>query len=152
MKEKNEPEPPLFSFQSSTDHQIVQTPKIIRRIQIPRSSHSIVHTLRTNIASIHRRNKSHRVQSNRTYSAVKSIPIPTNWSNSIPNPFTPQSWQFSRKMAPSMKNSHSSSNCGGEVVSTQANVLASCYIVDSSARLSGFHYSTTGAGGAKWYP
>ncbi|KAK6607585.1 ornithine decarboxylase antizyme [Botrytis cinerea] len=50
-------------------------------------------------------------------------------------------------MAPSMKNSHSSSNCGGEVVSTQANVLASCYIVDSSARLSGFHYSTTGAGG-----
>ncbi|KAF7889547.1 uncharacterized protein EAF02_001962 [Botrytis sinoallii] len=50
-------------------------------------------------------------------------------------------------MAPSMKNSHSSSNCGGEVVGSQANVLASCYIVDSSARLSGFHYSTTGAGG-----
>ncbi|ESZ91383.1 ornithine decarboxylase antizyme [Sclerotinia borealis F-4128] len=50
-------------------------------------------------------------------------------------------------MAPSMKNSNSSSNCGGEVVGNQANVLASCYIVDSSARLSGFHYSTTGAGG-----
>jgi hypothetical protein len=30
----------------------------------------------------------------------------------------------------------------------QANVLASCYVVDSqSAMLKGLHYSTTGAGG-----
>jgi LmbE family N-acetylglucosaminyl deacetylase len=33
-----------------------------------------------------------------------------------------------------------------------ANVKASCYIVNSSsASLQGFHYSTTGAGGAEWY-
>ena len=49
-------------------------------------------------------------------------------------------------MAPS-KNQNSSSNCYGENVDRQANVLASAYVVDSSARLSGYHYSTTGAGG-----
>ncbi|XMA07446.1 hypothetical protein WAI453_000237 [Rhynchosporium graminicola] len=52
-------------------------------------------------------------------------------------------------MAPSKQN-HSSSNWNGETVLN--NVLASAYAVDLSARLSGFHYSTTGAGGAKWYP
>ena len=47
-------------------------------------------------------------------------------------------------MSPS-KQSHSTSNRHGENV--QMNVLASAYAVDSSARLAGFHYSTTGAGG-----
>ncbi|KAH7350802.1 ornithine decarboxylase antizyme [Rhexocercosporidium sp. MPI-PUGE-AT-0058] len=47
-------------------------------------------------------------------------------------------------MAPS-KQSNSSSNWNGETVVNS--VLASAYAVDSSARLAGFHYSTTGAGG-----
>ncbi|KAL3424579.1 ornithine decarboxylase antizyme [Phlyctema vagabunda] len=50
-------------------------------------------------------------------------------------------------MAPSKNNSHSS-NCDGENVLRQANVLASCYVVDTSSSLTGFHYSTTGAGAA----
>lgn len=50
-------------------------------------------------------------------------------------------------MAPSKNNSHSSSNRHGEAVSRQATVLASCYVVDASSSLTGFHYSTTGAGG-----
>ncbi|KAI0811501.1 ornithine decarboxylase antizyme-domain-containing protein [Xylaria sp. FL0064] len=51
-------------------------------------------------------------------------------------------------MAP-MKNSDSSSssNCYGEDVARQANVLASCYLVDSAASLKGLHYCTTGAAG-----
>ncbi|KAI9048589.1 hypothetical protein LZ554_007422 [Drepanopeziza brunnea f. sp. 'monogermtubi'] len=55
-------------------------------------------------------------------------------------------------MAPSKYETHSSSNCYGELVGRQASVLASAYIVDSSASLTGFHYSTTGAGGAKCPP
>jgi hypothetical protein len=58
-----------------------------------------------------------------------------------------QPWQTSA-MAPSRTNSQStSSNRNGEVVGPQANVLASCYIVDTTMNLTGFHYSTTGAGG-----
>jgi hypothetical protein len=35
---------------------------------------------------------------------------------------------------------------------TSANVKASCYVVDAvTAGLKGFHYSSTGAGGAEWY-
>ncbi|KAI0451040.1 ornithine decarboxylase antizyme-domain-containing protein [Xylaria acuta] len=51
-------------------------------------------------------------------------------------------------MAP-MKNSNSSSssNCYGEDVARKANVLASCYLVDSAASLKGLHYCTTGAAG-----
>ncbi|KAK7749177.1 hypothetical protein SLS62_008358 [Diatrype stigma] len=51
-------------------------------------------------------------------------------------------------MAP-MKHSSNSSNSSsyGEAVSRQANVLASCYIVDPSASLKGLHYCTTGAAG-----
>ncbi len=51
-------------------------------------------------------------------------------------------------MAPSKNNSHSSSNRNGEFIGRQANVIASAYVVDTSARLTGFHYSTTGAGGS----
>jgi hypothetical protein len=58
-----------------------------------------------------------------------------------------QPWQISEAMAPSKNNSHSSSsNRHGEHVG-RPNILASAYCVDSSARLTGFHYSTTGAGG-----
>ncbi|KAK2625017.1 hypothetical protein QTJ16_005386 [Diplocarpon rosae] len=56
-------------------------------------------------------------------------------------------------MSPSKNNSHSTSNCHGEFVSRQASILASAYCVDSSARLSGFHYFTTGdAGGFPGIP
>ncbi|KAE9378182.1 hypothetical protein N431DRAFT_541720 [Stipitochalara longipes BDJ] len=52
-------------------------------------------------------------------------------------------------MAPSKNNNHSSSsNRNGEGVGRTASILASAYCVDNSARLQGFHYSTTGAGGA----
>jgi len=35
---------------------------------------------------------------------------------------------------------------------SRANVMASCYAVDAtSTTLQGFHYSSTGAGGAEWY-
>ncbi|KAI0102773.1 ornithine decarboxylase antizyme-domain-containing protein [Nemania sp. FL0031] len=45
-----------------------------------------------------------------------------------------------------MKNSNtSSSNCYGEDVARQVNVLASCYLVDPAASLKGIHYCTTGA-------
>ncbi|KAH8685745.1 ornithine decarboxylase antizyme [Tricladium varicosporioides] len=54
-------------------------------------------------------------------------------------------------MSPS-KNNHSSSNRNGESVGRPANILASAYCVDTSARLTGFHYSTTGAGGAQCPP
>jgi hypothetical protein len=55
-------------------------------------------------------------------------------------------------MAPSKNNNHSSSNRNGESVGRTASILASAYCVDASARLTGFHYSTTGAGGALWFP
>lgn len=43
-----------------------------------------------------------------------------------------------------------SNNCSsnyGEVVLQQVNVLASCYIVDSTVSLKGLHYCTTGVAG-----
>ena len=49
------------------------------------------------------------------------------------------------------KNNHSSSNYGEGIV-RQANILASCYIADSTtASLKGLHYCTTGLAGAEWY-
>ncbi|TGJ80348.1 hypothetical protein E0Z10_g8406 [Xylaria hypoxylon] len=50
-------------------------------------------------------------------------------------------------MAPMKNNNSSSSNCSGEDVARKANVLASCYLVDSAASLKGLHYCTTGAAG-----
>lgn len=53
-------------------------------------------------------------------------------------------------------NNYSSSNYGEGIVH-QANILASCYVVDnspsgaSSASLKGLHYCTTGVAGAEWY-
>lgn len=67
------------------------------------------------------------------------------------NPSKTQTWQ-NLAMAPSENDSHSTSNCYGEFVGRKANILASAYVVDNSASLTGFHYSTTGAGGAQWYP
>ncbi|TVY80644.1 hypothetical protein LSUE1_G003900 [Lachnellula suecica] len=55
-------------------------------------------------------------------------------------------------MSPSKNNSHSSSNRNGETVGRQTNILASAYCVDTSARLTGFHYSTTGAAGHSGIP
>lgn len=54
-------------------------------------------------------------------------------------------------MAPMNDSNTSSSNCYGEDVARQVNILASCYLVDSAASLKGLHYSTTGAAGAEWY-
>jgi len=42
---------------------------------------------------------------------------------------------------------HSSSNCQAGQDVRRANILASCYVVDSSLALKGLHYSTTGADG-----
>lgn len=56
-------------------------------------------------------------------------------------------------MAPmkSPKHNHSSSNSGEGIV-REANILASCYIVDAAtASLKGLHYCTTGLTGAEWY-
>jgi hypothetical protein len=59
-------------------------------------------------------------------------------------------------MAP-MKNSNnnrSSSTRGGDVAAAlrQANILASCYVVDPSASsLRGLHYCTSLPAGAEWY-
>jgi hypothetical protein len=39
----------------------------------------------------------------------------------------------------------------GEMDARKVNVLASCYMVDSTGHLKGLHYSTTGASGAEWY-
>ncbi|KAI1148238.1 ornithine decarboxylase antizyme-domain-containing protein [Nemania diffusa] len=50
-------------------------------------------------------------------------------------------------MAPMNDSNTSSSNCYGEDVARQVNILASCYLVDSAASLKGLHYSTTGAAG-----
>ncbi|ORY64932.1 ornithine decarboxylase antizyme [Pseudomassariella vexata] len=46
-------------------------------------------------------------------------------------------------MAPMKNNNNNLSSNYGEAVSQQANVLASCYIVDPSASLKGLHYCTT---------
>ncbi|KAK1980918.1 ornithine decarboxylase antizyme [Colletotrichum cereale] len=48
-------------------------------------------------------------------------------------------------MAPMNQQSNYSSSNYGEAIVRQANVLASCYIVDSAATLRGLHYCTTGA-------
>ncbi|KZL70070.1 ornithine decarboxylase antizyme [Colletotrichum tofieldiae] len=48
-------------------------------------------------------------------------------------------------MAPMNQQSNYSSSNYGEAIARQANVLASCYIVDSAATLRGLHYCTTGA-------
>jgi len=73
--------------------------------------------------------------------------LPPTLSCFTRNPSPSQQWQKSKAMAPNKYTSHSTSNRNGEAVGRQANILASCYIVDFSARLTGFHYSTTGAGG-----
>lgn len=51
-------------------------------------------------------------------------------------------------MAPmkTLDSNHSSSH-SGESVDRQANVLASCYVVNAAASLKGFHYCTTLAAG-----
>ncbi|PNH29581.1 hypothetical protein VD0004_g6257 [Verticillium dahliae] len=54
-------------------------------------------------------------------------------------------------MSPMKNNNNQSSSNHGEVVVRQANVLASCYIVDTAGLLKGLHYCTTGATGAEWY-
>jgi len=54
-------------------------------------------------------------------------------------------------MAASKNSNNSSSNRHGEAVARRANILASCYVANSFAELTGFHYSTTGADGAQWY-
>lgn len=56
-------------------------------------------------------------------------------------------------MAPiKQSNNNSSSSNYGEGIVRQANILASCYIVDAvTASLKGLHYCTTGAAGAEWY-
>jgi hypothetical protein len=59
-----------------------------------------------------------------------------------------QSWQLSTMAPTKTNNSSSSNNRNGEALVRRANVLASCYVVDSSALLKGFHYSTTGADGS----
>jgi hypothetical protein len=53
-------------------------------------------------------------------------------------------------MKPSSNNRSSSTR--GEGIVRQANILASCYVVDPSAStLKGLHYCTTLAAGAEWY-
>lgn len=48
------------------------------------------------------------------------------------------------------KNNHSSNY--GEGIVRQADILASCYISDSTTTsLKGLHYCTTGLAGAEWY-
>ncbi|KAK5992371.1 hypothetical protein PT974_05775 [Cladobotryum mycophilum] len=54
-------------------------------------------------------------------------------------------------MSPIINQSSNSSSLYGEAVAHQVNVLASCYITDSSASLKGLHYCTTGVAGAEWY-
>ena len=55
-------------------------------------------------------------------------------------------------MAPvKQESNYSSSNYGEDAAARQANVLASCYLVDSSASLRGLHYCTTSVTGAEWY-
>jgi len=54
-------------------------------------------------------------------------------------------------MAPmNYQSSNLSSNYGEDAVQ-KVNVLASCYMVDSSLNLKGLHYCTTGVAGAEWY-
>ncbi|KAK8116228.1 hypothetical protein PG984_012730 [Apiospora sp. TS-2023a] len=54
-------------------------------------------------------------------------------------------------MAPMKNDSNNNlSSNYGEAVARQANVLASCYLVDPSASLKGMHYCTTVAAGAEW--
>jgi hypothetical protein len=70
-----------------------------------------------------------------------------------PSPSFPSAPWHPAAMAPmkSPQSNHSSSNYGEGIV-RQANILASCYIVDSStASLNGLHYCTTGLSGAEWY-
>lgn len=52
-------------------------------------------------------------------------------------------------MAPmkTLNSNYSSSNYG-EDIARQANVLASCYVVDAAGSLKGLHYCTTLAAGA----
>ncbi|KAF4591714.1 ornithine decarboxylase antizyme [Ophiocordyceps camponoti-floridani] len=45
-----------------------------------------------------------------------------------------------------------SSRYGEDVIAPRVNVLASCYVVDSSANLKGLHYCTTGVAGAECPP
>ncbi|KAL2757932.1 hypothetical protein ACRALDRAFT_207163 [Sodiomyces alcalophilus JCM 7366] len=51
------------------------------------------------------------------------------------------------KMSPMKHTRNQSSSNYGEVIVRQANVLASCYIVDTVGTLKGLHYCTTGAAG-----
>lgn len=54
-------------------------------------------------------------------------------------------------MKPNNNNNYSSST-HGEGIDRQANILASCYMVDPAAStLKGLHYCTTVAAGAEWY-
>ncbi|CAG9943566.1 hypothetical protein V2G26_008720 [Clonostachys chloroleuca] len=54
-------------------------------------------------------------------------------------------------MAPINKQKSNLSSNYGEDIVQRVNVLASCYIADSTSGLKGIHYCTTGATGAEWY-
>lgn len=67
-----------------------------------------------------------------------AVPRPTPWH---PNTMAPMK---------SPKSNHSSNY--GEGIVRQADILASCYVVDAAtASLKGLHYCTTGLTGAEWY-
>lgn len=76
-------------------------------------------------------------------------PLQAAASRTTLRPLPTQPWQ-TRTMAHSNSKRSSSSSSNRSDRST-ANVRASAYVVNaSSAALQGFHYSTTGAGGAEW--
>jgi len=76
-------------------------------------------------------------------------PSPTQTHKSIKT----SKWQTSRAMAPMKEtnNKRSSSNYGEDVV-RKADVLASCYLVDSAGQLQGLHYCTTSGHGMAPFP
>lgn len=63
----------------------------------------------------------------------------------LPNSRTLPRWQYAMAPMKTLNSNYSSSN--GEDVAREANVLASCYVVDIAGSLKGLHYCTTLAAG-----
>lgn len=79
-----------------------------------------------------------------------SSSLPTTLDHPTPTPSSNRGKILAMANSPNKRSSSSSSNRSSG--SSMANVRASAYVVNAStAALSGFHYSTTGAGGAEWY-
>jgi len=138
-------QPTCLSSAHRLCHFVSPTCTNLRPQQLPAFGNSISPTARNSAIEQRKTNSTHIEQLLPTVVALTRFPF--QLASSRPAPWHPAA------MAPmkSPTTNYSSSNYGEDIV-RQANILASCYMVDAAtASLKGLHYCTTGLTGAEWY-